>query len=355
MDWNLFDYHIPVWIYAPALVALWWAAGFTIKSALSAHIKAHAKTEQSRFLDVLVRELSSPLILLIFVSGPIALFAWTPLGAGVRERVNLNIVLGVVAILAGVIFIDRFLRGLITAYSDRVDLFRTAGGLIRMLERGLILAIGALVLLDTLGISITPIIASLGIGTLAVALALQPTLENLFAGWQIVVDRPALTGHFIRLESGEEGYVEKIGWRSTWIRLLSNSMLIIPNKQLAESRLLNYYYPSKDVAFGVELGAAYGSDLDRIERVTVEVAEAVLKSVSGGDASHKPTVRFNGFGDSRISFSVGLRAREFVDHYLLRHEFIKALHKRYMEEGIAIPQTIRAINVTPGPGAAESS
>src|SRR5688572_32907295 len=111
MVWNLFGYQVPVWIYAPTLVALWWAVGLIIKAALSAHIKAQAENEGSRCLAVLVRELSKPLVIFIFVSGPVALFAWTPLGAGVRERVNLNIVLGVVAILAGVYFVDRFLRG----------------------------------------------------------------------------------------------------------------------------------------------------------------------------------------------------------------------------------------------------
>jgi small-conductance mechanosensitive channel len=345
MDWKIFGKDIPPWIYAPVLLAGWWAVGLLVKAALALRLKSETAASRSRFLTVLIRALSVPLVLFIFVSGPIALLAWTPLGEGIREKVNLNILLGVAAIIAAFHFADRLLRGLISDYTPRVELFRSAGNLIKGISRALLIILAGLMLLDTLGISITPIIASLGIGTLAVALALQPTLENLFAGMQIVMDRPVLPGHFVKLESGEEGYVEKIGWRSTWIRMLSNNMIIIPNKDLVDSRVVNYYYPSKDLAVLVDLGVHYGSDLEKVQRVTIEVGESVMKSVTGGVPDFKPFIRFNKFADSSIDFTVILRAQEFVDNYLIKHEFIKALHERYAKEKITIPYPIRAINL----------
>lgn len=345
MDWKLFGVNLPPWIYAPLLLAAWWALGILVKSLLARRLSVEAVASRSRFLTALVQALSVPLVLFIFISGPVALLAWTPLGDGIREKINLNILLGIVSILSGFLFADRLLRGLVGTYTPVVELFQNAGSIIKGVARGLLLGIAGLVLLDTLGVSITPILASLGIGSLAVALALQPTLENLFAGMQIIMDRPILKGHYVRLETGEEGYVEKIEWRSTWIRMLSNNMLIIPNKELAESRVINYYYPTMEVAVMVELGAAYGADLEKVERVTLEVAEAVTKSVEGSVTDHKPVVRFHSFGDARINFSVGLRAKEFVDHYRLKHEFIKALATRYAEEGIVMPAMVRAISV----------
>jgi len=206
------------------------------------------------------------------------------------------------------------------------------------------LAIGLLIILDSFGISITPILASLGIGSLAVALALQPTLENLFSGAQLIVDKPVELGQFIRLESGEEGYVEKIGWRSTWVRMLPNNMIIIPNKTIVNSKLLNYHYPSKETAVLVETGVHYNSDLTAVEKITVEVAKEIMKTIPGGVPEFEPFIRFHTLGDYSINFTVVLRAKEFTDSYLIKHEFIKCLHQRYKKEGIVIPYPIHAIN-----------
>src|SRR5688572_20380037 len=190
MDWVLFGYEVPAWISAPPFLPLWWGAALGTRAIIAVFVVRKDEAQKSRFLTVFVRSLLAPVILLIFISGPIALLAWSPLGDRLRGHVNLNIALAVAVILCSAYFVDRLLRGVIDAYDDKVEFFRTGGGLIKGIERGLILGIGLLILLDTLGISITPIVASLGIGTLAVALALQPTLENLFAGMQIVVDRP---------------------------------------------------------------------------------------------------------------------------------------------------------------------
>ena len=134
-------------------------------------------------------------------------------------------------------FVDKFFRGVINAYSEKVKILKDSGGVLHIVIRVIVLGLGLLILLDNFGISITPILASLGIGSLAVALALQPTLENFFSGIQIVIDKPFKIGHFIQLESGEEGYVQKIGWRSTWVKMLADNIIVIPNKVLINSRV----------------------------------------------------------------------------------------------------------------------
>jgi small-conductance mechanosensitive channel len=94
----------------------------------------------------------------------------------------------------------------------------------------------------------------------------------------------------------------------------------------------------------VNLGVHYGSDLQKVEQVTVEVAKEVMKEVAGGVPGFQPFIRYNTFGDFSINFTVILRGKEFVDQYLIKHEFIKRLHARYKKEGIVIPFPIRAIN-----------
>ena len=127
--------------------------------------------------------------------------------------------------------------------------------------------------------------------------------------------------------------------------MLPNNMLIIPNKQLVSSRVINYYYPSKEVALVIPVGVHYNSDLAKVERVTVEVAEKLQKQVTGAVQDFKPFVRFHAFNNSSIDFSIILRAQEFTDTFLMKHEFLKALHARYAQEGIVIPFPITAINL----------
>jgi small-conductance mechanosensitive channel len=204
--------------------------------------------------------------------------------------------------------------------------------------------VGLLVILNTLGISITPILATLGIGGLAVALALQDTFSNIFSGFYIVISKQIRTGDYIKLDSGEEGYVIDINWRTTKIRMLSNNMVLVPNEKLTKVIVTNYYLPDKELAVLIDVGVHYKSDLKVVEKVTCEVAGEVMKMVQGGVVDFEPFIRYHTFSDSSIKFTVILRGKEFVDQYLIKHEFIKRLHERYRKEGINIPYPIRAVN-----------
>ncbi len=263
---------------------------------------------------------------------------------------NFDLIASVIAkillVFAIIVFFDRLSVGTLDHYTRRSPILYNSQGLARGLVRGLIFGLGLLVLLGTLGISVTPIIASLGITSLAVALALQPTLENFFSGVQLLVDKPFKVGDFIQLESGEMGYVQKIGWRSTWVKMLQNNTVVLPNSRISESKVLNYDYPAKELSVLVEVGVHYDSDLEHVEQVTLEVARAILKDTGGGQSEFEPMVMYHTFGDSSINFTVVLRALEYADSFVLKSEFVKKLHRRYGEEGITIPYPIRALNLS---------
>ncbi|MDE3129106.1 MAG: mechanosensitive ion channel family protein [Gemmatimonadota bacterium] len=226
-----------------------------------------------------------------------------------------------------------------------------SANLIPNLARTGVLMVGALVLLRQLGIEITPILTALGVGGLAVGLALQDTLANLFAGIQILISKQVRVGDFIRLSSGEEGYVADITWRYTTIRQLANNFTIVPNAKLSSAVTANFNMPDLEQAVSVQVGVAYASDLERVERVTVEVARDVMRTVAGGVPAYEPSIRFHTFGDSSINFSVNLRGQDYTAQYLIKHEFIKRLTARYRAEGIDIPFPVRTI-VLKGDGAA---
>jgi small-conductance mechanosensitive channel len=202
------------------------------------------------------------------------------------------------------------------------------------ITRVLVWALGGLVLLNSLGVAITPLLTALGVGGLAVALALQDTLSNLFAGVHILASHKVQPGDFIQLDNGMEGYVQDTNWRSTIIRQLPNNLLVVPNATVASSIVTNYHLPEHEISVTVPCSVSYDSDLEHVETVTVEVGQQVMKEVNGGIPAHEPTVRYSTFDDSGISFNVGLRAADISAQALVTHEFIKRLHARYQREGI---------------------
>jgi len=343
-NFDVFGFEVSPWIYLPLVYLLWVSLLLMVKRIAFKIIHKIAKKTKTKFDDILLSAADFPLLLLIFTSGGAVIERLLPL-AGETELTSYFMVgFKITTIVAIVLFIDKLINGLIKHYSPKVDILKSTGGVAQGIVRIIVIGLGLLILLDSFGVSITPILASLGVGSLAVALALPPTLENFFSGIQLVVDKPIKVGQFIKLESGEEGYVHKIGWRSTWVRMLPNNIVVMPNKSMVNSKIINYYYPEKELAVLVQVGVHYESDLEKVEKVTIDVGRDTLKEVTGGVPEFDPFIRYHTFDDFSINFTVILRAQEFVDNYLIKHEFIKRLHKRYAKEGINIPYPIRAIN-----------
>jgi small-conductance mechanosensitive channel len=254
------------------------------------------------------------------------------------------------AALAALVFsltlaISSFLTRVIASRAGRWPGELPATTLTQNMVRIVVVGMGLLVILGNLGIAIAPVLTALGVGSLAVALALQPTLSNLFAGLSISLARRIRVGDFVEIETGEKGYVTDVGWRSTQIRELPNNLVIVPNSRLAGVIVRNYSLPEGEQATLVEMGVAYGSDLAEVERVTVEAAREIQRSVPGAVEGFEPFVRFHTFADSSINFTVILRGKEFVDRYLVKHEFIKVIHRRYAEAGIQIPFPQRVVHL----------
>ena len=212
------------------------------------------------------------------------------------------------------------------------------------LARLAVFSFGALILLNQLGISITPIVTALGVGGLAVALALQDTLSNLFAGFYVSVAGQIRVSDYIKLDSGEEGYVTDISWRSTSIRALPNNLIIVPNSKLAQAIVTNYHLPEKRMSLLIPIGVSYDCDPEQVERILIEETLQGAKEIPGLLAEPAPFVRFiPGFGDSSLNFTLICQVAEFVDQYLAQHELRKRIFRRFRVEGIEIPFPIRTV------------
>jgi small-conductance mechanosensitive channel len=261
-----------------------------------------------------------------------------------------NLSVGVLA-AAVILFTTVVLARLAATATNAAMMRRTGSGstatIFVNITRLAILVLGLLVLLSNLGVSIGPLLTALGVGGLAVALALQDTLSNLFAGVHLLASRKVQVGDYIRLDSGEEGKIIDINWRNTTVQQVQNNHAIVPNARLAQSVIINYFRPHPEMSVVVPVGVSYDSDLDQVERVTKEVAAEVMRVVPGGVAGHEPIIRFAKFGDSSIDLNVVLRTSEFAQQYVIVSEFVRRLHTRYRREGVEIPFPMRTVVFPP--------
>jgi len=240
----------------------------------------------------------------------------------------------------------RIARDLVRYYGGQIHGVLAVTTLTQNLAQIAVLILGIMVLLGPYIKRLAPVLTALGVGGLAVALALQDTLSNLFAGFYVAVAGQIRMGDYIKLNTGEEGYVFDIGWRSTTMRALANNLIIIPNAKLAQAIVTNYHLPEKRISGSVQVGVSYASDPERIEAVLLEIARQASHEVPGMLAEPAPSVALDpGFGESALGFTLGYQVAEFVDQYSVRHELRKRILRRFREEGIEMPFPTRTVKL----------
>jgi small-conductance mechanosensitive channel len=344
-DW-LGEMHAQEWGVAIAVGFFALGALLSIKRILWDRLAKCASRTSSELDDQILAALDAPGRLLCVVLAISFAVQLAPHQIAEQRLVTGSTQIVLVACLAWIVI--RLADAMLRSGKGPLQLKETTRALTSTIFRALVLVIAGLVALDTMGVSITPLLASLGVGSVAVALALQDTLSNFFSGIYILIDEPIRPGDFLQIEGGVEGIVAKIGWRSTHVRQLSNNTVVIPNSKLASSVLTNFDLPEQETAVLMQVGVSYDSDLDQVERVVNEVSKDVLGRVPGAISSFDPFFRYHTFNASSIDFTVILRASKITEQYLLKHEFVKALHARFNREGIVIPFPQRVVHLQNG-------
>ena len=279
--------------------------------------------------------------LIFFISGIYAALISSALGSKWQSFLS-QLILIIILSYATILF-SKVAIGFIRLYSQTSEGLLPLTSLFENLTRLLIFMIGFLIILQSLGISITPLLTALGVGGLSIGLALQSTLANLFCGINLIMSRKVNPGDYVKLETGEEGYVTDVTWRHTTIREYPNNLIIVPNAELVSSTFKNYHLPDKHMMVLIEVGVSYDSNLEKVERVTLEVAKEIMREIVGGVPDFVPFIRYHSFGYFSINFTVYMASQEFIDHLIIKHEFIKKLFKRYQIEGITIPYPIKPV------------
>ena len=203
--------------------------------------------------------------------------------------------------------------------------------------------IGVLIILDALSISIAPMITALGVGGLAVSLALKDTLSDVFAGLHILLSKKVMVGDFIQIDTGDMGYVKNISWRNTTVMERTNNIIHIPNTRLSSAIIKNFDSGDPSFSIKIPIGVGYSSDLEKVETVTQEVIDHIQTTMEETNNNYEPTMRFQNFGESSINLMVYFRGNRYGDQNPVIHQFIKLLHKKYSDAGIEIPFPMRTV------------
>ena len=287
-----------------------YVAGLVLRWVVLRRLIALAGRTRGQWDDILVTEFAQRVPLWSLILGAYLAAGFWQLQPNVENALTKTLFVLVVASLT--LLCAGIVTKLSVLYAATLQQALPVTSLTQNIARGVVITMGLLVALNGLGLSITPMLTALGVGGLAVALALQDTLANLFAGVYITIAGQIRVGDYVRLDSGEQGYVADIGWRSTRIRMLPNNLVLVPNAKLSQAIVTNYYLPDRELAVLVEVGVDYDSDLAHVERVTCDVAKDTLQKVTGGVAEFDPFIRYHTFSDSSINFTVILRAREYA-------------------------------------------
>lgn len=324
---------------ALAIIAVAFLAGITLEKVVLTRLRKIAQKNNWQGGIIIINSMHGMVMLWCVISGGnVALYS-QPLNRTLLHFFQQG--LEIVTIFTATVVVARMAIDFINLYSQGTKGILPSISISSNITKLVIYIIGLLIILQTLGISITPILTALGVGGLAVALALRDTLANLFSGLHILFSEQVNPGDYIKLNTGEEGYVTDITWRNTTIRTIPNNLIIVPNVNLASSTITNFNLPVKDVPVGVTVGVSYASDLDKVEKTSMAVAAEVMAEL--GAPGFEPSVNFQTFGDFRINFLVNMRAKEFTDQGRITHEFIKRLHRRFHDEGIEISLPARTV------------
>jgi len=264
-----------------------------------------------------------------------------PVALGISLTGMILGIVGVSSVLASIV--TWFLDGLITSNrtAARVRMFP----IVRRMFLLFLYILGGLLILDSFDINITPLIAGLGIGGVAVALALQPTLANLFAGTYVMSEGVINPDDFVELENGLSGYVVDVGWRSTRIRSIYNNLVVIPNARFSELIITDYHQPEEPMNFRINCGVSFDSNLRQVERVCREVMDEVMEADPNGVPEATRRFGFEEFGESNVNFFLFVQAKDRISRIPLRTELMERLSERFQEEGIVINYPIRSLRL----------
>jgi len=306
-------------------------------------VETAARRTTTMLDDALLSALKQPITYLLFILGAWGALHRLPAPAGIVSRLDLG--LFVISILLVTLAFMRSFGILLSWYTsssrfaDSSGLAAEFGPMLRRLGQLFLGVLAVIAILQRLGVNVLSLVVSLGVGSLAVGLAAQDTLANMFAGLALMFDRPFRIGDRIKLASGDVGEVETIGMRATLLKTLDDTILIIPNSVLVKERVVNQSRPTHHITTRVEVGVAYGSDLALVKRI---LAEAALRCELV-ERERAPVVLITKFADFSVNFLLIFWTRDYRQQGQAASDVHQEIDRRFREAGIEIPFPVRQI------------
>ena len=329
------------WVMPIGIIIIGLVLGWLFKRIVHARLSKMAEKTKWGGDDIVIDAIESQIIFWFFLGALSFAIQDINLGSFLNQYISRFIIVGL--IFSVTISASRMVVGLFDYWAQKQDGGLPSTGMFVNIARITIYIVGALVILDTLNISIAPMLTALGVGGLAISLALKDTLSDVFAGLHILLSRKVKIGDFIEMDSGQMGYITNITWRNTTMLQRANNVYTIPNGKLSAAIIKNYDAGDPSFSVKIPIGVSYDSNLDHVMRVTMEVADAIQKEMEETKKSYQPAIRLRGFGDSSIDLMVYFRGNKYGDQNPIIHEFVKRVHQKYKEEGIDIPFPIRTL------------
>jgi small-conductance mechanosensitive channel len=312
------------------------AAGFAVRLLLFHSLRTWARRTPTDIDDIILAAFSAPARLWVVILAADLAVKYAKLSEETIGNVDKALLL--LWVLSLTLAASKLFTSLFARYGASFKGAAPVTTLGQNLIRLVVVSIGVLLMLNAIGVSITPILTALGVGGLAVALGMQETLANLFAGFFVSIAGNVRIGDYIRVNTGEEGYVADITWRATTLRMLANNLIVIPNSKLAQAMVTNFSLPERRLSVPVPVNVSYGNDPDRVERVLEDEGKGAVGAVPGLLAEPAPVARFApGFGDYALGFTLYVWVEDFVAQFGVQHELRKRILKRLAAEGIEIP------------------
>jgi small-conductance mechanosensitive channel len=333
--------NLPSWALAAAYVAFWAGAAALVRRGLRRWLTKLAASQPSELTEILAATLPRPAAVAVFLVALTSGIELLPL----REHLSVEVQrwLGGALAILGVGAVMRVVLHAIDAHGRLNPALKSSAGVGKAVIWMVGLAVTAVLVSDALGISLAPALTALGVGSLAVALALQDTLSNFFSGLYLVVDKPVRPGDFIRVDPTYEGYVDAIGWRTTHLRTLQNNLVVIPNATLSKAIITNYSLPTQVVASSIRIDVGPDADIDKVEDALADEARRAV-DLPGMAVSPKPDVALSpGFVDGVIAFTVAFHVEGFTDQGRVQHVLRKRIAARLKREGVPLASGLAAL------------
>ncbi|MCK4859176.1 MAG: mechanosensitive ion channel [Candidatus Omnitrophica bacterium] len=310
---------------------------------LTKKIAKLAKKTKTELDDLLIVSLKRPLFLIIFGVGIYIAIGQLPLPD--KLIIFFKEAFFVFTVLAGVYLILSLCQAVLNWYAKEVapktkskfdDQFIP---LLRKLLKVVIIMIAALIIMEHFKYDIKALVTTLGVASLAIALAVQETLGNVIAGLGIIVDRPFQIGDRIQIPSGEVGDVYEIGLRSVKVLTLDHTMVVVPNAEIAKNRIINLSYPDPKLKLKIPIGVAYGSDLKKVKNILLGIARTLPEILN----KPEPKVYFRKFNDFSLDFLLICWIDSYTNKFAITDDINMAINQKFIEQNINIPFPIRQL------------